>query len=87
MDRFGNVNGSERGIELEVQFVFTSCLTIIQAGMLFSIAVKEFNLEATVVVSQYLIGVYFNIGTEVEFGGTFSAVFRICNMNQDDIPF
>ena len=55
--------------------------------MLFSVAVKEFNLEATVVILQHFIGVHFNIGTEVEFGGTFSAVFRICNMNQDDIPF
>ena len=87
MNCLGNVNGSQRGIELKVQFIFTSCLTIIQSGMLFSVTIQEFNLEATVVILQYFIGVHFNICTEVEFGGTFSAVFRISNMNQDDIPF
>ena len=41
MDSLSNVNGSERGIELKVKFVFTSCLTIIQAGMLFSVYAKN----------------------------------------------
>jgi len=52
MDNPGNVNRSEGGVKLEVQLIFTSCLGVVQPGMLLPIAVEEFNLETALVVKQ-----------------------------------
>lgn len=40
---FGQVQGGEAGIEMEIQFVRVSGLTIGQAGKLLTIAKNEFN--------------------------------------------
>jgi len=82
----GNVYSSKRGIKLEVQFIFTSCLGIVEPGKLFPITVEKFYLETTTIIKQYICGRHRHIGTEIEFAGFFSFRIVVSNMNQSNYP-
>ena len=68
-----------------MQFVFTSGLGLVQYSVLFTIRVMELDLEAAVIIEQYILWVHIHIGAEVELSGIFPAGLEIRDMNYYDI--
>lgn len=51
MFALGDVEGSQRGIEVKMQAVGVSCLAIAESGKLFGVAKNKLDLEADFVVA------------------------------------